>query len=309
MKCAIVMFLSIIAPTVGALCSRERGRDLLRRFEQSTAGCEVTNNVECFRTVVDDTGEYKFCYALESGILRRVRIRRLDGGVDIYDYRDGKLESASCSSTNLSSMVVTLFIGDGGNSRSVDRIEFDSVNGKVTGAMRFLDIHGKNIGCPLPSRKPSIDKEYLPSPGMSAKVGPYEWTIVEDKYREGVLSRNGKKILESYFSLGGRYPWIVGVGRERLPMANRKELTEKGISPVNEYGNAYYYFVIDMRNDHVEYIPRDNEDEIEKITGKRYKAYDVRNFWGYFLSKRGHKRLAELEMALKPPAFGNCSGR
>ena len=84
--------------------------------------------------------------------------------------------------------------------------------------------------------------------------------------------------------------------------ANRSELVAKSIRPRDKYSDIYYYFVVDMRNDHVEYISRENENEVEKITGMSRESYDIANFWSYFLSKRGPERLAKLEAALKAPA-------
>lgn len=301
MKQIIVIALSAVAWTVAAGFSRERGSELLRKFENCTEGSVVTNKTECIRTVNDEAGECQFWYDVGSTALRHVRIQRGDGGVDIYDYRDGKLYSACSTTTNLMSMVTAIYIGDGKGTNVVDRMEFDSVNGKVVGPLRFLDANGKRVACPLPTKTSSIDKEYIPRPGMTGKIGPYEWTIV-DKHRTGALSRNGKKLLTSRFSLGGRYPWLVGMGMERATNDNRSELIAKGIRPKDKYSDIYYYFVIDMRNDHVEYISRDNEGEVEMITGMSRKSYDIKNFWSYFLSKRGPERLAKLEAALKPPA-------
>ena len=163
------------------------------------------------------------------------------------------------------------------------------------------DGNGKRVSCPLPTKPPSLDKEYIPKPGMTGKIGPYEWTIV-DKRRTGVLSHNGKKLLESDFCIGGKYPWLVGLGYEESDVAKRKELSDNGILPKDEYSGVYYYFAIDMRDDHIEYIPFEKRDDICRITGMSAKSYNLEDFWGYFLSKRGPERLAKLEAALKTPA-------
>jgi len=181
-------------------------------------------------------------------------------------------------------------------------MEFEAVDGKIVGPARLLDSEGRRIVRPLPAvdGRPSFDKEYIPKPGLTGRIGPYEWTIVGPG-RAGVLTRNGKKIIESRFGLGGKYPWVVGVGVEDSSSANRSELIEKGIVPVDQYGGVRYYFVIDMRNDHVEYVPIDRQDEIERMTGLSNKAYGKNEFWAYFLSKFGPRRLSALEEALSPP--------
>ncbi|MCR5750624.1 MAG: hypothetical protein K6G91_01555 [Kiritimatiellae bacterium] len=297
MKQIIVIALTAVAWTVAAGFSRERGSELLRKFENCTEGSVVTNKTECIRTVNDEAGVCQFWYDVGSTALRHVRIQRGDGGVDIYDYRDGKLYSACSTTTNLMSMVTAIYIGDGKGTNVVDRMEFDSVNGKVVGPLRFLDANGKRVACPLPTKTSSIDKEYIPRPGMTGKIGPYEWTIV-DKHRTGVLSHNGKKLIESHFCIGGRYPWLVGFGYEESAAAKRKELLDRGIRPKDEYSGVDYYFAIDMRDDHIEYIPFEERDEISRITGMSDKSYDLKGFWSYFLSKRGSERLAKLEAAL-----------
>ncbi len=297
---ASALFLVVLA--ADAACTRERGIEIRRMFENCSDGNVVTNKDECVRTVNDAAGaEYKFWYSKESGALSIARIQRADGGVDRYEFCGGELRSASTSSTNLMSMVISVFIGDGKSTNAVDRMEFDSVNGKIVGPLRFLDANGKRVSCPLPTKPPSLDKEYIPSPGMTGKIGPYEWTVIDEKCT-GALSHNGSKLLESDFSLGGRYPWIVGFGHEGAETANRKKLSEKGICPKSSYGSVYYYFTIDMRNDHVDYIPVGDVDNIERITGLHRTKFDLANFWGYFLSKRGPERLAKREAALKAPA-------
>lgn len=301
MKRLIALLIIGMACDAFSACSRTRGEQLLRRFKSDSSGDVVTNATGCVRTVEDAIGEIRYFYSAKNGELATARLQRMDGAMESYDYHEGSLVSAGCSTTNLTSIVLTLFIGDGKETNSVDRMEFDVVNGKTV-AMRLLDAQGKDIKRPAPTSWSSIDKEYIPWPGSSTRVGPYEWTIVGEKDREGVLTRNGRKILESFFTLGGKYPWIVGSGQVPSEKANRKELIEKGIRPRNAYSDAYFYFVLDMRNDHVEYIPKSDKDEIEKITGQRYGLYDARGFWSYALSKHGPERLAKLEAALKSSA-------
>lgn len=296
---SIVVFCCAIS--VFAVCTREKGETLLVRLNSNHTGVVVTNGSECVRTIVDEKGEYRYFYSKSDKESLKVRAQYSDGQVEIYDYRNGRLDSAAWCSTNKKTVVMTMFVGDGKESNSVDRMEFDVVNGKTV-AMRLLDARGKDIKCPAPTSWSSIDKEYIPRPGSSTKVGPYEWTIVGEKDRAGVLTRNGRKILESFFTLGGKYPWIVGSGQVPPEKANRNELIEKGIRPRNAYSDAYFYFVLDMRNDHVEYIPKSDKDKIEKITGQRYGLYDARGFWSYALSKHGPERLAKLEAALKSSA-------
>ena len=308
MKQVIAIVLGIIAFDAAAACSRERGEELLRKFQSCSDGSVVTNKGECVRTVKDDTGVYECWYAADAGALRRVRIQRSDGGVDMYDYRGGFLQSSGCSSADRRSLVTTIFFGDGKNTNCVDRIESDSVDGKSVGQMRILDVNGNSIES---TSQVSLvqklwDVEYIPKTGSTGKIGPYEWTIVEARrgsFREA-LTRNGKKLVEASFDLGGAYPWIVGFAYEDSRSANRSELADNGVRPLDEYSGVNYYFVIDIRDDRVMYIPFEGDfnKEIEKITGKNGKEYYKGSFWSYFLSKRGPERLAKLEEALKPPA-------
>lgn len=301
MKTLMVVVWSVIALETMAACSRERGEELLRMFERCPLGEVVTNNAECIKTVVDDDCEYRFCYSVCNGALRRVRVQRKDGGVDGYNYCGGKLDSASCSSSNLMSMVVTLFVGDGKCTNSVDRIEFDSVDGKVVGPLRILDIKGKSIDRQAVSQQMLIDKEFVPKTGSTAKIGPYVWTVIGGEDGRDVLLRDGKLLLKSDFALAGKYPWLVGSSVESVECASRKGLLEKGIRPINQDQVVLYYFIIDLRDDQIKYIPHDKEVEIERITGQNVKTYKFWNFWAYFLSKRGPERLAKLEQLLQAP--------
>ena len=303
MKTIVAVIICAGAIDVFAASSRSRGQELLSRFEQGITGMVVTNQGECICTVLDAGDEYKYFSPVDNGCLRCVRIARKDGGVDIYKYRDGILDSASCTSTNLLTMVTTLFVGDGVTTGIVDRIEFDSVDGRLSGSMRLFDSEGRRIVRPLPTtdRRSSFDKEYIPKPGSTGRIGPYEWTIVGPG-RESVLSRNGKKIIEANFAIGGKYPWIIGFGGESSERAKRKELVNTDIVPIDKHSGVDYYFVIDMRTDYVEYIPVTDREKIEKITGLNRNAYKTHGFWAYFLSKHGPRRLAALEEALKPPS-------
>lgn len=303
MKKFIAIVVGAVVLNASAVCSRERGQELLARFAQGISGSVVTNKGECVCTELGEGGEYKYFSLQDKGGLRCVRISRNDGGVDIYKYREGRLDSASCTTTNRMDMVATIFVGDGVSTGTVDRIEFDVVGGKLAGQMRLLDSEGRRIVRPMlpATERSSFDKEYIPKPGSTGRIGPYEWTIVGPG-RVGVLSRNGQKILEGRFAIGGKYPWIVGRGGEKSESANRKELSDKGIVPLDKYSGVNYLFAIDMRNDHVEYFSENNKDEFERVTGQSWKSYDRYGFWAYFLSKRGPDRLASLESAMKPPA-------
>lgn len=289
------------AISVFAVCTREKGETLLVRLNSNHTGVVVTNGSECVRTIVDEKGEYRYFYSTSDKESLKVRAQYSDGQVEIYDYRNGRLDSAAWCSTNKKTMVMTMFVGDGKDANQVDRIETLCENGKISGAMRVLDVNGKEIKIPKPSAKHTVDKEYQPKPGSTGRLSSYEWTIVEDKgFRYGVLSKNGKKVIAADFCLGGKYPWIVGYGYEDFATANRKELKEKGII-VNKYRRTSYYFVIDMRTDHIEYVAVDKVQEIDKIIGFPKRTIDMQSFWGLFLSKRGPERLAKLEAALRPP--------
>ena len=296
-----LIFLGGICLAYGAMavCTRECGEELLNRFYSDSTGKVETNGVECTRTIVDGVCECRYFYPVQGGAPRRIRIQRADGGVDIYDYRNGRLDSSACCHTNNETMVMTMFVGDGKDTNQVDRIETRFENGKVSGAIRILDANGKEIKVPKPKTYPSMDKEYVPKVGSTGRIGPYEWTIV-GKGSEGVLSRNGKKVIAAGFCLGGKYPWIVGYANEGAATADRTELKDRGIV-VNKYSGASYYFVLDMRTDHIEYVAVDKVRDIDKIIGFSKKEIDMNEFWGYFLSKRGPERLAKLEAALRPP--------
>ena len=298
-KIAVGINLLTLVLSASAVDVRERGTELMQRFKAAPFGEVVTNGSECIRTTMEGKVEYKFFYSQKSGELRKIQVSRSDGGIDLYGYSAGRLQSAACSTTNRMSMVVTQFVGNGTTTNDVDRIECDMVEGKLVGPMRFLDANGKRINVPKPPARPSYDKEYIPKPGWTTKVGPYEWTIVGPG-RTAVLSRNGKMILHSNFCLGGKYPWVFGHGREDSASANREELRIKGISPSDQYSGVAYYFVIDMRTDEVMYIPENERGEIDRITGLKYGECDEFSFWALALSKRGPKRLAKLEAALKP---------
>lgn len=300
--------------SVYSACTRGKGEAFGARFYADFSGVVVTNDSGCVRTVVDETAEYRYSYSSSDGGLSKVRVQYHDGCVEIYDYRDGRLDSAAWCSTNNETMVMTMFVGDGKDTNQVDRIETHCENGKITGAMRILDVQGNEIKIPKPSGNHAVDKEYRPKPGSTGRFGPYEWTIAgSDRKPCGILSRNGRKILlMSHFCLGGKYPWIVGYGVEEYATANRQELMVRGIV-ANKYRGARYYFVIDMRTDHVEYVPEDKVGEIDKIMGFPERTIDMQSFWGLFLSKRGPERLARLEEALKPPvvlrqgSVGSCT--
>lgn len=311
MKQVMVFVLGVIVIDAFAACSRERGEELFRMFQSCAKGSVVTNKGECVWTVKDDAGVCSFFYSEDTGVLRRVWIQRPDGGVDIYGYRGGYLQSSGCSSADRRSLVTTIFFGDGKSTNCVDRMESDSVDGKSVGEVRLLDVHGNRIGGDSTSQVSLMQKlwdvEYIPKAGSTGKIGPYEWTIIETrrgKAPRGALTRNGKKLMEASISLGGAYPWIVGFAYEDSRSANRPELANNGIRPLDEYSGVYYYFVIDIRDDRVMYIPFEGDfnKEIEKITGKSGKEYAKGSFWSYFLSRSGPKRLAKLEEALKPPA-------
>ena len=310
MKQVIVIVLGAIVLDAFAACSRERGEELFNKFQSCAEGTVVTNKGECVRTVKDDTGTYECWYSVDVGALRRVRMQRSDGGVDLYDYRGGFLQSSGCSSADRHSLVTTIFFGDGKNTNCVDRMESDSVDGKSVGEVRLLDVHGNRRGGDSTSQVSLMQKlwdvEYIPKAGSTCKIGPYEWTIIEARrgsFREA-LTRTGKKLVEASFDLGGAYPWIVGFAYEDSRSTNRPELADNGIRPLDEYSGVNYYFVIDIRDDRVMYIPFEGDfnKEIEKITGKSGKEYAKWSFWSYFLSRSGPKRLAKLEEALKPPA-------
>ena len=147
----------------------------------------------------------------------------------------------------------------------------------------------------------TFDREFAPRPGSTAKIGPYVWTVVGGEGSRDVLLRDGKLLLKSGIILGGKYPWLVGRAMESVESARRKGLLEKGIRPVGWDQFVQYYFIIDVRDDQIKYIPRDKADEIEKATGQNIGAYKLWNFWAYFLSKRGPERLANLEKLLQPP--------
>jgi len=180
--------------------------------------------------------------------------------------------------------VMTMFVGEGKASDQIDRIETCFENGKICGAMRILDANGNEIKVPKRKVCSSIDKEYVPKPGSTGRFGPYEWTIIGDgNQRSDLLSRNGKKVIVGIFCLGGKYPWIVGYGGEEFATADRKELRERGII-ADKYRGARYYFAIDMRTDHIEYVAVDKVKEIDKIIGFPKKQIDMQNFWSLFLS-------------------------
>lgn len=298
---AMVVFSCVVSTF--AVCTRERGNALFAKFNSDTSGIVVTNHSGCVRTIVDGTGEYRYFYSAQDSGPRKVRVQSPDGCVEIYDYRHGRLDSSAWCSTNKVTMVMTMFVGDGKDTNQVDRIETHCENGKIIGAIRILDVNGNEIKIPKPNGNYTIDKEYRPKPGSTGKFGPYEWTIggsADDQC--SILSRDGRKILEiSDFCLGGKYPWVVGYGGEAFATANRKELKDKGIV-AHKYRGANYYFVIDMRTDHVEYVPVDKVGEIDKIIGYPKRTIDMQNFWSLFLSKRGPQRLAILEEALRPPS-------
>lgn len=297
----IVGFCSVVSAR--AVCTRENGERLLARFYADSSGFVVTNDSECVRTIRDESGEYRYFYPASAQTPRRVRVQRQDGCVEIYDYRDGHVDSSAWCSTNKSTMVMTMFVGDGTDTNQVDRIETHCENGKICGAIRILDAQGNEIKIPRPRDKFMIDKEYTPRPGSVGRFGPYEWTIAGSVgNRLGVLSRNGRKLLAmTHFCLGGKYPWIVGYGGEKFSTANREELKNKGIV-ADEYSGARYYFVLDMRTDHIEYVPVDKVAEIDRMIGFPEREIKMQNFWSLFLSRRGPERLAQLEEALKPPA-------
>lgn len=302
MKNLIAIVGICLASGAMAACTRERGEELLKRFYSDVAGEVVTNGMECARTVVDGLCECRYFYPVQGGPPRRIRVKRADGGVDIYDYRDGRLDSAAWCHTNNETMVMTLFVGNGMGSNQVDRIETRFENGKICGAVRVLDVTGKEIKVPKPKGHSFFEVEYVPEPGSTGRFGPYEWTVIGkgDHPRNSLLSRGGKKVIAASFCLGGKYPWLVGYGHEEFATADRKELRGKGIV-VNKYSGASYYFVIDMRTDHIEYVPEDKAGEIDKIIGFPERSIDMYGFWDLFLSRRGPERLAKLEAALRPP--------
>ena len=285
-----------------AITVRERAEGLLQRFNGGVVGEVVTNGEDCVLTTVDDSGEYRFCYSLEGGVLNRVLLNRHDGGVDCYEYGQGKVLSALYTSADVSNARSFAFVGDGKGTNSVDCIEFKLVGGKSSGSVRLYDIMGREINRPLPKRSSwwVPDIEFIPSPGMRARIGPYEWIVVDDKYTT-MLSRNGKIVLKSDCWIGGKYPWIVGIGRESTCEAARQELSGKGLRARDEYVDVVFYFVLDVRDDHVVYIAENAKEEIERITGQNLRSYAKGSFWYYVLSKRGPERLAKLEEALKPP--------
>lgn len=288
--------------SVSSVCTREKGEGLLGRFHADSSGMIVTNDSSCVRTIVDETGEYRYFYSASDERPRKVRVQYSDGHVEIYEYRDGCLDSAAWCSTNKRTMVMTMFVGNGKAPNQIDRIETYCENGKIRGAMRILDARGNEIKIPKPSGKHTVDKEYRPKPGSVGRFGPYEWVVAgSNSNRCGMLSRNGRKILVmSNFCLGGKYPWIVGYGHEEFATADRKELRERGII-ADKYSGVCYYFVIDMRTDHIEYVPEDKAGEIDKIIGFPERTIDMQSFWDLFLSRRGPGRLAKLEAALRPP--------
>ena len=55
-----------------AITVRERAEGLLQRFNGGVVGEVVTNGEDCVLTTVDESGEYRFCYSLEGGVLNRV---------------------------------------------------------------------------------------------------------------------------------------------------------------------------------------------------------------------------------------------
>ena len=135
-----------------AITVRERAEGLLQRFNGGVVGEVVTNGEDCVLTTVDDSGEYRFCYSLEGGVLNRVLLNRHDGGVDCYEYGQGKVLSALYTSADVSNARSFAFVGDGKGTNSVDCIEFKLVGGKSSGSVRLYDIMGREINRPLPKR-------------------------------------------------------------------------------------------------------------------------------------------------------------
>ena len=284
-----------------AVCTREKGESLLAKFYSDSSRVVVTNSSGCVCTIIDENGEYRYFYSALDGSPHKVRAQYSDGCVEIYDYRDGRLDSSAWCSTNNKNMVMTMFVGNGKDANQVDRIETYCENGKSSGAIRALTAHGSEIKVPKPKGNYTVDKEYRPEPGLTGRFGQYEWTIIENNgFRCGVLSKDGRKLLTSDFCLGGKYPWIVGYGREEFATANREELTNKGII-ADKYSGANYYFVMDMRTDHIEYVSVDKVGDIDKIIGFPKRTIDMQSFWGLFLSKHSPERHAKLEEALRPP--------
>lgn len=307
MKKVILVALCYAVFDVSAGCSREEGMALLRMAEERTDVIIKTNGSWRVKTAVDKQGRYEFFYSLERGQLRRIKAYCGNGEIHMYDYRGGKLYSSCCVNTNavtdseIPPMMMTMYVGDGKSTNGVDKMEFDMVDGKVKGT-RLLDVNGSRTT--WPKRDPStLDAEYIPPKGARTKIGPYEWTIVGE-YKQGILSRNGKTVLQGDMSLGGKYPWIVGYSLEKKDSANRKELVDKGIVPRDSRDYVDYLFVLDIRTDVVEYIPLDKKDLVRAITGRDYVSYKENrgNFWSFGLSRRGPERTATLEAALKPPA-------
>lgn len=302
-----IVFVGMVAlcAHVLALTVRERAEGLLQRFNGGVVGEVVTNGEDCVLITVDDSGEYRFCYSRQAKTLGKVLQKRPDGSVDGFEYRQGKVVSALYASADAKAARSFVFVGDGKETNSVDYMEFEFLEGKPKGRVRLYDVMGRLVDRPPPKKRSwwEPDVECIPMPGLRTQIGPYDWIVV-DESRRTVLSRNGTNVLTSDCRIGGEYPWIVGIGQESARDADRPELTDKGISACSEYGSVVYYFVIDVRDDHVEYISDEKgPDEIERITGRELQAYKLGSFWDYVLSKRSKERLNGLEKALQPPAI------
>lgn len=289
-----------------AVCSREEGMVFLRMAEVCSADGFKRDDSWRVKTYNDGTRRYEFFYPLEGESLRRAVVCCDNGEMRTYEYYGGILDSSVSENTNSTSssgsqnMVRTIYIGDGKSTNCVDRMEFDIVDGEVKETW-LLDANGKRINWVKP-RDSFLDIGYAPGLGARTKIGPYEWTIVARRC-QGVLSCNGKKVLQGSLLIGGKYPWIVGLSTDRLNTAARAELVDSGIVSCDSDGCVGYLFVLDVRNNHVEYYQEDRKDVVKAITGCDYFSYrNKSDFWGFGLSRSGSKRIAKLEAALRPPA-------
>lgn len=266
-----------------------------------------TNANFCIWEVVRKEGRVQFETRMDDpSRLSRVRIFRADGGLTAYEYgRDG-LDSSFVSGTNATEGVMTLYVGNRGRTNDVSRIEIRIARGKIASDSICYRGDGSAVAQPKESGNRFFDIEYIPPKGAYTMIGPYRWTIV-GAHSEGILSRDGRILFRGAIGLGGKYPWLVGGCTEYgLQNGVRQELLNKGVEPHYGGKSASYCFLLDMRDDSIEYFSIQNAEtnSVFKLMGEG--GCPKHGFWYYALSKHANRNRKRLLDALKLSYEGSC---
>lgn len=258
----------------------------------------TTNGDYCARTVSNGIGRIQFESKRKDDSLRRVRILRSDGGMTAYEYLGDGLKSSFVSGTNVADGVLTLFSLSPRDTNGIDKMEFNVHGGQVAGLPVCYTAKGEIVQANIGKSASPRDVECVPPKGVQIEIKPYIWSVVGD-CGEQVLTRNGRVVLRGDLCIGGKYPWVVGMGADVSALdndGNNAAILE------GEVDVAMCVFVLDLRNDTLTFRPFDAMRTDPEIISILHDGVSCKSFWRYAMSSKAENYRKELIKALTSPA-------